>query len=211
MTMEPNQKINQETLDRLVDGELNDTRRRDVIEALGRDRDGWKRCALAFLESQSFGQEMRRAYRDDPPCRDDHRADSMVADASPTVERPRRAGRRFRQSNFCWWLTAAACVVFAFAWGTRLQPVPVTPSNASPAIVESLPKDGTEHQLVGSPTADIWRGESMVPADIEDMLNRLGQQVDRQKGLMPLVSADGSQVLVPFEDVRIRPARDAPQ
>lgn len=41
-------------LDRLVDGELDEDRRRELLVQLETQPDGWRRCALAFLESQAL-------------------------------------------------------------------------------------------------------------------------------------------------------------
>lgn len=46
-------------LDRLVDDELDDAQRRELLALMTRDSDGWRRCALAFLESQSLGRELK--------------------------------------------------------------------------------------------------------------------------------------------------------
>lgn len=43
-------------LDLLVDGELTDGQRRELLEWCEREPDGWRRCALAFLEGQSWSQ-----------------------------------------------------------------------------------------------------------------------------------------------------------
>ena len=45
-------------LDRLVDGELAETERREVLQTLERQPDGWRQCALAFLEAQSWGEAL---------------------------------------------------------------------------------------------------------------------------------------------------------
>ncbi len=45
-------------LDRLVDGELADGERREVLRTLERQPDGWRQCALAFLEAQSWGDAL---------------------------------------------------------------------------------------------------------------------------------------------------------
>ncbi len=41
-------------LDRLIDGELDEDRRRELLAQLDSQPDGWRRCALAFLESQAL-------------------------------------------------------------------------------------------------------------------------------------------------------------
>lgn len=42
--------------DKLVDGELNEEDRRRLLAGLDNEPDGWRRCALAFLESQCWKQ-----------------------------------------------------------------------------------------------------------------------------------------------------------
>jgi hypothetical protein len=51
-----NQIDDEEQLDRLVDGELDDDARRVLLAALDTQPDGWRRCALAFLAAQTWGQ-----------------------------------------------------------------------------------------------------------------------------------------------------------
>jgi hypothetical protein len=50
-------------LDRLVDGELADGERREVLQTLERQPDGWRQCALAFLEAQSWGEALTQLIR----------------------------------------------------------------------------------------------------------------------------------------------------
>lgn len=44
-------------LDRLVDGELSGDEYRSLLETLDEEPDGWRRCAMAFLEAQAWKQE----------------------------------------------------------------------------------------------------------------------------------------------------------
>jgi len=56
-------------LDMLVDGELSEPQRRELLGRLEETPDGWRRCALAFLESQSWRQglgELRRGSESKP-------------------------------------------------------------------------------------------------------------------------------------------------
>ncbi len=46
-------------LDRIVDGELSPGELREAIERLESEPDGWKRCALAFLEAQCWRESFR--------------------------------------------------------------------------------------------------------------------------------------------------------
>lgn len=45
--------------DLLVDGELDNDHRQTLLRSLDGKPGGWRRCALAFLEAQSWGQEFR--------------------------------------------------------------------------------------------------------------------------------------------------------
>ena len=47
-----------ELFDRLVDGELSEPERRDLLARLDVAPGGWRRCALAFLESQCWQQAL---------------------------------------------------------------------------------------------------------------------------------------------------------
>jgi hypothetical protein len=48
---------NDPRLDQLVDGELSEPERRDLLAGLDSQPGGWRRCALAFLEAQCWKQE----------------------------------------------------------------------------------------------------------------------------------------------------------
>jgi hypothetical protein len=48
--------IHRELLDVLVDGELSESERRELLLKLDQSPGGWRACALAFLESQSWKQ-----------------------------------------------------------------------------------------------------------------------------------------------------------
>lgn len=50
--------ITDQELDRLVDGELDEQTFRDMLQAVASDPDGWRRCALAFLERQAWEREL---------------------------------------------------------------------------------------------------------------------------------------------------------
>ncbi len=63
--------IKDSRFDRLVDGELSEQERRDLLGRLDQDPNGWRRCALAFLESQcwkqTFGETVSRSVSSKPP------------------------------------------------------------------------------------------------------------------------------------------------
>lgn len=59
--------IEQQWMDRLVDGELNESERLELLSRLELEPGAWKRCAVTFLEAQMWQSSFRaaRANRDD--------------------------------------------------------------------------------------------------------------------------------------------------
>lgn len=57
--------LDDQTLDLLVDGELSPAARRELLARLDSIPGGWRRCALAFLEAQSWREDFRTLPR--PP------------------------------------------------------------------------------------------------------------------------------------------------
>ena len=52
-----NMPLDDSRFDRLVDGELSEAERRELLAGLDSEPGGWRRCALAFLEAQCWKQE----------------------------------------------------------------------------------------------------------------------------------------------------------
>jgi hypothetical protein len=217
-------------LDRLVDGELSPHQRRELLAGLDDEPGGWRRCALAFLEAQSWRWQMSRVA-----------AEPIVAQLKAHRARERTSKRRY-------WgvlVAAAASVMAAFAAGTRFPTVNATREAPPLARIESPQAVGAESpakQLVQGTDApraaerqSPWQTLTLTPADgsstdpirlrvVEpdsdqasaarqewavsgQLLGRFEQegfQVDRRQGLLPIELSDGRRVLVPVEEVDIR-------
>ena len=94
-------------IDRLVDGELGQHEQRQLLVALEAEPDGWRRCALAFVEAQSWGHALRvMSDRSEQAAEDRHASSSRLTSVS-------RIGVR-RAPH---WFVMAACVLLAFALG----------------------------------------------------------------------------------------------
>jgi hypothetical protein len=93
--------------DRLVDGELGEEERRELLSGLDGEPGGWRRCALAFLESQCWQQTFGRMARE------------SAADETPA--RPIRASRARWSGHLGTLLAMAACFLVAFWVGSRVQ------------------------------------------------------------------------------------------
>jgi hypothetical protein len=102
--------------DRLVDGELSADERRRMIASLDDRADGWRRCALAFLEAQSWGGAMRQMIRPQESLQDSSRPIQVASAATLAL-----MGRRRQASRAGSWLAAAAAVLVAFSLGWRMN------------------------------------------------------------------------------------------
>ncbi len=107
MTNNPNDDAQSEQtlFDRLVDGELSTAERQTLLASLDDREQGWRRCALAFLESQAWGGEFKSFVHE--PTRD------PVTPPSKSVHLNR-------------WFAVAAGLMFAFSlgWLSRATPDP---------------------------------------------------------------------------------------
>src|SRR5687768_13637877 len=94
-------------MDLLVDGELSEHDRRELLARLDETPEGWRRCALAFLESQDWRHELKTV------ARDPESADSVPAPAfSRSV---------FLRIPWSTGLAMAASFLLAFALGLALR------------------------------------------------------------------------------------------
>lgn len=94
-------------LDRLVDNELDESQRRALIASLEDRPDGWRRCALAFLENQTLQADLGALVG---PSRTNTLPGTRAANGEP---RPGRAA----PSRWLAGLTIAASLAAAFALG----------------------------------------------------------------------------------------------
>ncbi len=107
-------------LDRLVDGELSQHDRRELLAALDDEPGAWRRCALAFLEAQSWRWQMAQVA-----------AEPLVVQMSQPANRA--PGESAAQHRASWgaWLAIAAALFVAVGVGTRF---PLTSRLTSPVV-----------------------------------------------------------------------------
>jgi hypothetical protein len=103
-------------LDRLVDGELPPDEERRLLQSLESAPDGWRRCALGFLEAQLWRREllaMKVGAASPKATGPTKLTDPRASDAANAVSSPNPGwnARRFPA------LALAASVLFAFAAG----------------------------------------------------------------------------------------------
>ena len=190
--MESANRIDQELLDRLVDGELDEPTRRRVIAALQREAGGWERCALSFLEAQAFQEAIRDCY-----------AGAELHQAGKSAPRPARANRTLNWSSV---IAIAACLVIAFSLGRQMSDQRSGAPETAPAIAQSAP---VENARAAFP--DLWRGESVLNRDMQNVFEQMGLRVDRHQGFVSEMSPDGQRLLIPFEELHFHKANATPQ
>ena len=105
-------------LDRLVDGELNETDRRELLLQFEREPEGWRRCALAFLEAQCWKQELGLMARS-PEAGTAQSPAAMPVPA--TVRTANSSWRGSWRQNLATALTLGACFLIALALGLSLR------------------------------------------------------------------------------------------
>lgn len=153
--MQPSQNmsgVDQAHLDLLVDGELPDDRRRDLLDRIDREPDGWKCCALAFLEGQAWRRAMGSAVSNERPA--GFAAPQCSPSAAP-VPRRRRARAML--------VIASALCAAAFGlgrWSAEQSSLPASLAGMARSPAEGKSSPAVSHQ----PVADQVRNAPSVAA-----------------------------------------------
>jgi hypothetical protein len=163
----------QRLIDLLVDGELAEDERRQLLASFDARPDLWRRCAVAFLEAQSWGSELSVLARQQPRIDCEPSAQARRADLAPRaiVAAPRS-----------WWHTASAgwplamaatfLLAFGLAWVIR-QPgnVPSMADNTTAPVprIGALADAGTPRKnpaaADAAPQSDRWDTVTLVMDD----------------------------------------------
>jgi hypothetical protein len=148
-------------IDRIVDGALTPAELRAAIERLDRQPDGWRRCAMAFLEAQCFSESFRslEPAASSSPARREF--------SSAPVART-GAGHRWIRGPI-----AAAILVASFAlgwlghsarpWSGARQPN-MAQANANPGP----PGDGSRPKRIERDDADVHQPSRLVAGQPEE-------------------------------------------
>jgi hypothetical protein len=202
--------------DRLVDGELSPTERRALLASLDAQPEGWRRCALAFLEAQAWRSELPK----------------LVAEATSPEDVSATGDVSLEPAWSMNWYAIAASLLFAFTLGLALRDLPHShqtrapnPSNiavARPQPAAATPGDavtlwvrddsGKARQLrvplVDATAMDQQLGlkfQSGLPDDVRTQLERRGYQVESKRRYAPFILENGRPLIVPVEDTKIVP------
>lgn len=214
--------------DLLVDGELDEPRRRELLSRLDDQPGGWRRCALAFLEAQTWRRELG-----------DWVADANVQAPVSTIE------ARSRSWGLGSWLVIAASFMAAFGLGLFLRdfgrpgrvqftgPMAVDDAQRPPVLdanalaqqeygSQTLPGGGVmtmsfrpgpdgrlqeiQVPFIDAPGASPdWLAEpsAAMPPEVLKELQRSGHRIDQSRQLVPVDLQDGRRVVVPVDRVNI--------
>ena len=193
--MTESQTVSQIDIDRLVDGELDEQHERELLARLDQTPDGWRRCALAFLEARTWRRELRRLM--EPAHRDRTRA----TPARP----PQRARHAVRLAALCaTWLVAFGLGAGS-AWLTFLQQAEsrsVSPravavaergktASEQSAVVASRP----DNQPTGERPSDAVRTNPSVKPDAADRSESVRLLVQHGSGQTEVVDVPVIDVL----------------
>lgn len=215
--------------DRLVDGELTGETYRELLRDLEEEPDGWRRCAMCFLEAQALGQEFG-ALRDELDI-------ATVVGASRALDRP--------ASNLKLLVLAmAASFLIAFGLGAWWRSEAASSPDVPPNLIAADNRDGgAGTELVGpvaSAASDegtmpdeltfvVDRGDgepeqfalplyagndaearwvmerSSMPVDVERELRRAGYRVETVREWNPVRLRDGRRAVFPVDELTITP------
>jgi hypothetical protein len=127
----------QRRLDLLVDGELGEAERRELLEQLGGQPDGWRRCAMAFLEAQCWKDELGLSA-----------GGSREPAATPTAAGGSSQGRRWGWAATL--LAMAASFLVAFSLGSLWR---ADPTDGRRRAAPGIPSPGAVARHEPSPPA----------------------------------------------------------
>ncbi len=223
----------QRRIDLLVDGELPSEERRDLLNRFEQEPAGWRQCALAFLEAQSWSGDLRALLKEPAP----KPTPAVVSRAVSSA--PRGSGSGWLLPFYT--LAAGLLVALGVGLGWRWNPHPSTGgaavdlagsrsgspwtvSGRQPAPSRRSQPWGNVNLLVdpgnsradsqvqvpvveGPGVDDRWLREqpSPVPSDVVRALEQLGNQVHQQRRLVPFRLDDGRKLVVPVDQVDVQP------
>jgi hypothetical protein len=170
-------------IDRLVDGELSDDERGELLSRLDQSAEGWRTLALAFLEAQTWRSALH-TERDPKP---------QVERRLPAMVQPRR------DRTLLWLATCVATALLAFGVG-RSRSVPPSPAEQSaklPIETQSVathsPKESPAPQTIPQLTPDA-----------RQVLERHGYRVQERPRVVSLRRPDGQTVQMLVNEVEVR-------
>ena len=201
MDHEPLSPAEDRLLDRLVDGELGEVERRELLLRLENEPGGWRRCALAFLEAQTWREAIGPL------------AIPTQAAARPVMlpARPCRNGRAWRPVARLTGLAAGLAAACLLGWALRGGPLGTESSTPVGQGTVSAPAAPLELSGSASPnlatrkSGPLNQEESLAGLDpVVKRWEQRGYRADTQKRLLSIETKDGQALNVPVNEIRLR-------
>lgn len=215
-------------LDRLVDGQLSEEQRRELLTSLDNEPGGWRRCAMAFLEAQCWKEALGKFVAEESSL-------PITAEKSEPARWPGRIvtltamAASFVLAMWIGWRVQNGNVVDPGngGLGNIAQNTAPTPSslNQSPStkpwevVTVSAPgSDGRPGASFNVParereTVDKQWLESVlppIPAEVREALARTGHEVKQRREVVPVPMKDGRQLVMPVDKVDVRYVGNGP-
>jgi hypothetical protein len=159
--------LDEDLIDLLVDGELDDSQRRELLKSLDQKPDGWRRCALAFLEAQCWKQTLGRLVAEPEARRpatseEPHSAAKPATSTAPQAAARPAPGRSPFVGRWGTALAMAASVLVALLISNYIRPGGPSSAPRGPGGIDSA-------NLVQSPggasSNDPWRMVTLTSND----------------------------------------------
>ncbi|MDG2012958.1 MAG: hypothetical protein P8J33_05600 [Pirellulaceae bacterium] len=117
-----NSSIAWQELDRLVDGRLEEEAYRELLCQIDADPNGWKQCAMAFLEHQALEKELT-AFAEDPSSQILACMGSVSSDPESLVTLAKSDGNSHKgiSNKMLGWASMATCIVCGLAIGLTFR------------------------------------------------------------------------------------------
>jgi hypothetical protein len=187
--LDPLKPLSDELIDRIVDGELTPAELSAAVDRLDREPDGWKRCALAFLEAQCWRESVRVIPQPTQLPVDSHASFIPLA-TMPSSQEP---GRWLRRAIVA--ATVAASFVLGWVghtWRPLIAPVHSSPGQTQP-IAARQSRDSEASPLVDPPrpprTSSDQRREDRMPPNLNETVREVATL---------LIGSDYAQAEVPI-------------
>jgi hypothetical protein len=229
MSTNANHPLDDRRFDRLVDDELNERERRDLLRRLDDEPNGWRQCALAFLEAQCWKQALG--------------SQPTVETAAPTRQLAKSTPRPATVRRSAWGsmlgtaMAMAASFLLAF-WvfsivergrlpiaGNGDQFANVNPqtvrapsqgvgSTQAPwRMVTVKNRDGGPGGITAVRVPAVERNDldqawldsipSVMPDDVRKAFGRAGHEIEQHRELIPVPMEDGRRLVMPVDQVDV--------
>ncbi len=219
--------------DRLVDGQLSEQQRHDLLAGLDDEQGGWRRCALAFLESQCWKQALGAIVRESlspaEPAAATHPLRSVWPGRLGTVLA--MAASFMLAIWLGWWVQRERVGLHGILTdkggiGELAQNIGLQPQlpPAEPAPRVDAPRSPWRTVSVSAPVRNGEPGPSFnlpvverdnideqwlrsvppaIPEKVRQALVRTGHEIQQRRGLVSAPLEDGRRLVVPVDRVEV--------